>query len=79
MVSVETIKNTHDGSDRRSPSITKFPKIVLGIIKSDQVYHAHHANHNATCLIRSDIVWDLLYGVDQRRLFVPSPRSHSPE
>jgi hypothetical protein len=59
--------------------ITKFPKIVLGIIKSDQVYHAHNAYHNATCSIRSDIVWDLLYGVDQRRLFVPIPRSHCPE
>jgi hypothetical protein len=62
-----------------SNDITKFPEIVLGIIKSDQVYHAHHAYHNAICSIRSDIIWDLLYGVDQRRLFVPIPRSHSPK
>jgi hypothetical protein len=49
--------------------ITKLAKIRLDTIKSDHVYDAHHAYHNATCLIRCDIDWDSLYGVDQKKIF----------
>jgi hypothetical protein len=51
--------------------ITKLAKIRLDTIKSDSdhVYHAHHAYHNTTCLIRSDIDWDSVYGVDLKKIF----------
>jgi hypothetical protein len=49
--------------------ITKLAKIRLDMIESDHVYHAHHAYHNTTCLIRSDINWDSLDEVDLKKIF----------